>query len=102
MRRWLRSQKSRKFPWTTPFVADTFLCSDTFLCFTRPHAPGDGTPSCHLSEAAAASCKRSSIARHASADTGTTSPPPLVAAHFHVLKSFFGEAVYSVNSSAHT
>jgi|GEM_PF-4661185 len=25
MRRWLRSQKSRKFPWTTPFVPATFM-----------------------------------------------------------------------------
>jgi len=24
MRRWLRSQKSRKFPWTTPFSPDPF------------------------------------------------------------------------------
>ena len=27
MRRWLRSQKSRNFPWTTPFVPDTFVFS---------------------------------------------------------------------------
>jgi len=30
MRRWLRSQKSRKFPWTTPFVAGTVAEQEAF------------------------------------------------------------------------
>ena len=66
MRRWLRSQKSRKFPWTTPFVAGTENRSSRYCDRKRTWS---ATHQCRISNAAKRRCKGFQL---------VVMPPPIV------------------------